>query len=181
MQRTRLIALAALLLSGFLHAAQPAAASEPAPPQPLSTLPIIGGGEIVLAQIIEYSQAVEQARAVEAAVAIAQAAEVARLEAEAALERERARVYVAPQRSAPSVVSGACGGATNGADQFIQRESGGDPNVYNSGGSGAWGCYQLMPMHFGPGGACSDMTYGAASPAQQAECASRLPLSAWAL
>jgi hypothetical protein len=74
---------------------------------------------------------------------------------------------------------GACGGATNGADVFISRESGGDPGVYNAGGSGAWGCYQLMPEHFATGGACSDMVYGAASPAQQAECASRLPLSAW--
>ena len=79
----------------------------------------------------------------------------------------------------PSTQSGACGGATNGADQYIQRESGGDPNVYNSGGSGAWGCYQLMPEHFAPGGTCSDMVYGQATPAQQAECASRLPLSAW--
>ena len=35
------------------------------------------------------------------------------------------------------------------------------------------------PMHFRPGGSCSDFVYGQATPAQQAECASRLPLSAW--
>lgn len=82
--------------------------------------------------------------------------------------------------SAPSGgVTGVCGGATNGADRYIGRESGGNPNVYNSQGSGAWGCYQLMPEHFRPGGSCSDMSYGSATPAQQAQCASRLPLSAW--
>lgn len=89
----------------------------------------------------------------------------------------------APYTQNPSVqypaVQGACGGATNGADQFIQRESGGDPSALNP--SGAWGCYQLMPEHFAPGGTCDDMPYGSATPAQQAECASRLPLSAWNL
>lgn len=103
--------------------------------------------------------------------------------AEAEAARLAAARVVVPSYVAPSAprgnVTGACGGATNGADQFIGRESGGDPNVYNTGGSGAWGCYQLMPMHFAPGATCSDMVYGQASPAQQAECASRLPLSAW--
>lgn len=88
----------------------------------------------------------------------------------------------APSYTPPPSSGGACGGATNGADQYIARETNGsaDPaNQYNLGGSGAWGCYQLMPEHFAPGGTCSDMVYGQASAAQQAECASRLPLSAW--
>lgn len=74
---------------------------------------------------------------------------------------------------------GACGGATNGADQFIMRESGGDPNALNP--SGAWGCYQIMPGTWA-GAGCDDLgPYGSASPAAQAQCASRLPDSAWAL
>lgn len=87
----------------------------------------------------------------------------------------RAAAYRAPQPRA----TGPCGGATNGADQFIQRESGGDPYISNTGGSGAYGCYQIMPGTWT--GACSDL--GAqqdASPSTQAQCASRLPLSAWA-
>lgn len=71
---------------------------------------------------------------------------------------------------------GGCGGATNGADQFIARESGGNPQVFNP--SGAYGCYQIMPGTWAS--SCSDLdSYGNASPAVQAECASRLPLSAW--
>lgn len=102
------------------------------------------------------------------------------------LEAEQAAAYAAAhppvQRqvtSAPSSsVGGACGGATNGADRFIGRESGGNPNVYNTGGSGAWGCYQIMPGTWSS--SCSDLgSYGSASATVQAQCASRLPLSAW--
>ena len=74
--------------------------------------------------------------------------------------------------------SGACGGATNGADQFIQRESGGDPNAYNP--SGAWGCYQIMPGTWAGAGCDQFGAYGSASASAQAQCASRLPMSAWA-
>jgi soluble lytic murein transglycosylase-like protein len=74
-------------------------------------------------------------------------------------------------------VSGPCGGATNGADAYIARESGGNPNARNS--SGAWGCYQIMPGTWN--GSCSDLgQYGSASTQAQAACASRLPSSAWA-
>jgi hypothetical protein len=77
-----------------------------------------------------------------------------------------------------SGVTGACGGATNGADQFIGRESGGNPGIYNSQGSGAWGCYQIEAGTWDAN--CTGIgAYGSASPAQQAACASRLPLSAW--
>ena len=74
-------------------------------------------------------------------------------------------------------VGGACGGATNGADAFIGRESGGNPNARNS--SGAWGCYQIMPGTWSS--SCSDLgQLGSASTEAQAQCASRLPSSAWA-
>jgi soluble lytic murein transglycosylase-like protein len=74
-------------------------------------------------------------------------------------------------------VSGQCGGATNGADAYIGRESGGNPNARNP--SGAWGCYQIMPGTWS--GSCSDLgQYGSASTQAQAACASRLPSSAWA-
>jgi hypothetical protein len=76
-----------------------------------------------------------------------------------------------------SSVGGACGGATNGADAYIGRESGGNPNARNS--SGAWGCYQIMPGTWSS--SCSDLgQHGSASTDAQAQCASRLPSSAWA-
>jgi len=74
--------------------------------------------------------------------------------------------------------TGACGGATNGADQYIARESGGDPGAVNS-GSGAYGCYQIMPSTWAAN--CSDLGGQSGSSAStQAQCASRLPPSAWA-
>jgi Transglycosylase SLT domain len=74
-------------------------------------------------------------------------------------------------------VGGACGGATNGADAYIARESGGNPNARNA--SGAWGCYQIMPGTWSS--SCSDLgAYGSAGTSAQAACASRLPSSAWA-
>jgi hypothetical protein len=75
-----------------------------------------------------------------------------------------------------STVGGACGGASNGADRFIGRESGGNPNARNS--SGAWGCYQIMPGTWSS--SCSDLgQHGSASTEAQAACASRLPSSSW--
>src|SRR5262245_53395525 len=76
-----------------------------------------------------------------------------------------------------ATVGGACGGATNGADRFIGRESGGNPNARNA--SGAWGCYQIMPGTWAS--SCSDLgQHGSASTQAQAACASRLPSSSWA-
>lgn len=73
----------------------------------------------------------------------------------------------------PAGGTGECGGATNGADRFIQRESGGNPYVVNS-SSGAFGCYQIMPYVWDAN--CRDLGH---DPQGQAACASRLPLSAW--
>lgn len=88
------------------------------------------------------------------------------------------QVYTSQGNSAPQA-TGECGGATNGADRFISRESGGDPNVWNTQGSGAWGCYQIMPGTWA-GAGCNELgAHGSASVSAQAECASRLPLSAW--
>lgn len=113
----------------------------------------------------------------------AQAEELARA------QRSSQRTQVASIPS-PSV-TGQCGGATNGADQFIQHESGGNPGVYNTQGSGAWGCYQIMPGTWasscGPNSPLGPVTeangeianHGGASPTAQAACASRLPMSAW--
>lgn len=42
-------------------------------------------------------------------------------------------------------------------DAIILRESGGDPNARNA--SGAFGCAQIMPQHYRPGGACAGMDY----------------------
>ena len=75
-----------------------------------------------------------------------------------------------------SSVGGACGGASNGADAYIGRESGGNPNARNA--SGAWGCYQIMPGTWSS--SCSDLgPHGSASTEAQAACASRLPQSSW--
>jgi hypothetical protein len=120
-------------------------------------------------EIAAYVSAVEAAEAEAAWVAeLARQAAAARVQAQAAHPAGRA---VTPS-------SGACGGATNGADRFIGRESGGSSNVYNQQGSGAWGCYQIMPGTWAS--SCSDLgAHGSAGAGAQAACASRLPLSAW--
>lgn len=94
-------------------------------------------------------------------------------------ERLAAVRQVIPTRGSSGGTGGACGGATNGADAFINRESKGNPTIYNTQGSGAWGCYQIMPGTWAS--SCSDLgQHGSASASVQAACASRLPLSAWA-
>lgn len=106
-------------------------------------------------------------------------------EADEALAQAQARASMAPAPPStgssgqrPSLAPGPCGGATNGADAYIARESGGDPAVHNAGGSGAYGCYQIMPATWAS--SCSDLGPLEGSSAQaQAACASRLPLSAW--
>jgi soluble lytic murein transglycosylase-like protein len=109
------------------------------------------------------------------AVTAAEAAKAEAAKAAAAMARKPA----APTGRGGSggSVSGACGGATNGADRFIGAESGGNPNARNS--SGAWGCYQIMPGTWQS--SCSDLgQHGSASTGAQAACASRLPSSSWA-
>lgn len=182
-------ALGALLLAGFSHAAQPAAAASEAHSHHADhqLVGAVASGDGLPATPLEIGE-LEVAR-VQRYVHAVQVDEVGRyLAAVAAEEAEQARLAAEAQPSGSSAVpaqvpvqaaDGVCGGATNGADQFIDRESGGNPGIYNTGGSGAWGCYQLMPEHFAAGGTCDDFVYGAASAEQQAECASRLPLSAW--
>lgn len=85
----------------------------------------------------------------------------------ALVDAERARIATAarrrPSAPRPGVTTGSCadmappgwmaatdiGGLTG--PEVIARESGGDPNVYNSEGSGAYGCVQLMPTTGGTG------------------------------
>lgn len=189
--------LGALLLAGFPHAAQPAAAASDThhhhadhqlvgavasgdglPDTPLEI------GELEAARVQRYVHDVQVDEVARYLVAVAEAehaAEQARLAAQPTV-RIPDSGFRNPESTPSAGAGGACGGATNGADQYIGRETRGsaDPaNQYNLQGSGAWGCYQLMPEHFAPGGTCSDFVYGQASAAQQAECASRLPLSAW--
>jgi len=124
-----------------------------------------------IGNIVNYVNAMIAEQQAEAA----RAAEVARVQQQQVAQQPAPRVQPsAPTGGAP----GACGGATNGADQFIHRESGGNPNISNSGGSGAYGCYQIMPATWAS--SCRDLGPEiGSSPATQAQCASRLPLSAW--
>ena len=194
------VGVTTLLANGEPHAARPASGrSQSTPPTSpaastaglIAVPPIVG--EILLS---EYADAVTQAHVVDYVHAVQMANVATYVDAVAAAEAETAREQAAaaaraaprPQYSAPSTggPTGACGGATNGADQFIHRESGGDPTILNGGshasspfnGSGlAFGCYQIMPGTWS--GSCSDIT--TYDPASQAECASRLGLSAWNL
>jgi soluble lytic murein transglycosylase-like protein len=115
-----------------------------------------------------------QAAAAAEAEKAAEAANAAKAKAAAA---RTGRGGSSSSSSSSGSVSGACGGASNGADRFIGRESGGNPNARNS--SGAWGCYQIMPGTWSS--SCSDLgQHGSASTEAQAQCASRLPSSSWA-
>lgn len=75
--------------------------------------------------------------------------------------------------ASPSTASSSstAGGGSCGAipGYIVQRESGGNPNARNP--SGAFGCYQLMPEHFGSGGKCADL---GTDQGGQDECATRL-------
>jgi len=134
--------------------------------------------------LVAASQAAEEARWVEAfqahqAELFYQAAAAAEAEqaAAAANAKKKAAAPTGRGGGGGGSVGGACGGATNGADRFIGAESGGNPNARNS--SGAWGCYQIMPGTWSS--SCSDLgQHGSASTDAQAQCASRLPSSAWA-
>lgn len=124
-----------------------------------------------MGQIVTYTAAVERQEVIDYLAYVS-----AQEAAQKATESVSGAPVTAPQAS--SATSGPCGGATNGADQYILRESGGDPTATNP--SGARGCYQIMPGTWA--GSCSDLgDQYSATPATQAACASRLPLSAWAL
>jgi hypothetical protein len=135
--------------------------------------------------LIAASRAADEKRLLEAVQAqqldaFFQAAAAAEAEQAAAAANARKKPAAPTGRGGgggSTSVGGACGGATNGADAFIARESGGNPNARNA--SGAWGCYQIMPGTWSS--SCSDLgAYGSAGTSAQAQCASRLPSSAWA-
>lgn len=150
-------------------------ATDQTPPPPAYPPDVVA--DMVIDSMLSYVEAVQaQEYLVWLRDQIAQ--EAAQRAAEEAYRASQQHAVTAPQASP---VTGVCGGATNGADQFISRESGGNPSVYNTGGSGAWGCYQIMPGTWA-GAGCNELgAHGSASPAAQAACASRLPLSAWNL
>lgn len=185
-QRTRAI-VAALALPVLLLGGASAVASDgserPDPVRDLLPVTTIGDAENVGRYVagVAYDETVATAAATDAVI-VSYAAAVAESDRIAA-EREAAIGRLsqpATRTAAPtSGATGACGGATNGADQFIARESGGNPGVYNSGGSGAWGCYQIMPGTWAGAGCDEFGAYGSADATAQAACASRLPMSAW--
>jgi hypothetical protein len=95
------------------------------------------------------------------------AAEAERL----ATTRAAANVAVARPRTEPTP-TGSVGDCTGFAipDHIIVRESGGNPWAVNS-ASGAFGCGQVMPMHWN-GGGCSDLDQWTID--GQRECVDRL-------
>lgn len=154
----------------------------PAPTQPmLAERPTIYPPEIVADRVIHDIVSYARYTALSEFLA-AVAAEDARNAAEAAERAQRAaqaqRPVTTPQ--APSGASGDCYSGTPVPPWIIDRESGGDPNAVNP-SSGAYGCYQLMPMHYN-GGVCSDLGRDLAG---QKACAQRLydraGLAPWAL
>lgn len=80
---------------------------------------------------------------------VAAAEEAARM----AAARQAANQHVASPGTGEGV--GDCTGFAI-PDAIIQRESGGNPYAVNS-SSGAFGCAQVMPMHWAPGGVCADL------------------------
>ena len=143
----------------------------------------VDGAVIAASQAADVKRWVEGFQAREAELFLqAAAANEAEQAAQAAAAANAKKKPAAPtgrggSSGGGSSVGGACGGASNGADAYIGRESGGNPNARNA--SGAWGCYQIMPGTWSS--SCSDLgQHGSASTQAQAQCASRLPSSAWA-
>lgn len=79
---------------------------------------------------------------------------------EARLAAERAAAAKRQTSYSRGAVSGSCAAMKPAGfpDYIIQRESGGDPNATNPNG-GAYGCAQIMPFHFRPGGSCYGLDY----------------------
>lgn len=78
--------------------------------------------------------------------------------AEEAARVEAARRATAERVAAPRAGSAGVGDCTGFAipDYIIDRESGGNPYAVNP-SSGAFGCAQVMPFHWAPGGACAGL------------------------
>lgn len=122
------------------HVAPPAA--EVTAPPPLAA---VGGDseEAATDLIVEFVEGVRR--------------EQERIAAEQMAALEAAR----PRSGSGSVATGSyegVGDCTGFAipDHIIQRESRGNPLAVNS-SSGAFGCAQVMPMHWNPGGACAGL------------------------
>lgn len=145
------LALAALFVAFPSGASSTPAQVPPSEPQ----LPVIGGGEIVIAQMVDYVRSVEAADIVAYVVAVEAAeAEAARVAAEAEAQRQRDAIRPA-QPAVPSGVFSGSGSCYGGPipDYIVDRESGGNPMAQNP--SGAFGCYQIMPEWWS--GACSGL------------------------
>ena len=121
------------------HVARPVAGASA--PFPLAVV----GGETPQA-VIAWIEGGERARWFEGVAAAEGAARVAaaRATADQPVARAGARDGV-----------GDCTGFAI-PDQIIQRESGGNPYAVNP-SSGAFGCAQVMPFHWAPGGACAGL------------------------
>lgn len=181
--RLRLVALP--VLAAALVACSPARAETPAA-RPLRTTesrvqsaPMVapetetahGAALVTWWNGLQFVQAVQQASSVAAVEPQVSGAEVAR----------------GPQNAGTDSSGDSCYGGRV-PDGIVDRESHGDPTVTYGGGHAAsplesgglaWGCFQEMPQHYEPGGACADITdYSITG---QKECADRLPDSAWSL
>lgn len=87
------------------------------------------------------------------------------------LEAQRAE---AARRTGGAYVQGieVCNGRTLPTCGIVRRESRFNPNIWNTGGSGAWGLYQFLRSTWRA--TCPEYPHGSASVAQQVECARRL-------
>lgn len=124
-------------------------------------------------------------RALEMQLGVWWATVSANMIAEAESERPISRVDRGAGLGDPVALSSAPSGGSSGTGDCTGypgyvptwRESNNQPDVVNP-SSGAFGCAQLMPMHFRAGGTCADLP---TSYEGQRECAWRLPASAWNL
>lgn len=99
-------------------------------------------------------------------------AEQARLAAEAAAASSSGGGYSGGGHSG---AGGECGGSQY---DYVMDEESGIATQWNTQGSSAWGCYQIIASTWAS--SCSDLgVHGEADAAAQAACANRLPASAW--
>lgn len=178
MRSYTLRALLGAVLAVGLMACQAAAASESAATRPASVSVAQRDAEVRLGNALVNNDVLAYTKAVNAA---AEWADI-KLLADNYVPPPPPKPWVELPKANPTVrsgpvapaqnVGGKCGGA-GANDQFIGRESGGNPNAVNP-SSGAFGCWQLLPSTaahcgIGPG----------SSIAQQAACAGSLSSSNW--
>jgi hypothetical protein len=81
---------------------------------------------------------------------------------------------VQPQPApAPAPAAQTCGDGYVIPGTIVWNESRCDPNAINQ-SSGAFGLYQILPMHWAPGGVCDDLAATRSNVQSQNECAWRL-------